>query len=112
MKKEYYKLKDINADILIYKKSLRWYPKGSNEYTQFEKELNRLIARKEKLKRENAGNPAFFHNGIPPHKPDSRNARKQRKINELYQERDLYLKKADEVEQSIKAVKKTDRKLF
>lgn len=112
MKKEYYKLKDINADILSYKKSLRWYPKGSDEYTQFEKELNRLIARKEKLKRENAGNPAFFHNGIPPHKPDPRNARKQRKINELYQERDLYLKKVDEVEQSIKAVKKTDRKLF
>lgn len=112
MKKEYYKLKDINADILSYKKSLRWYPKGSDEYTQFEKELNRLIARKEKFKRENAGNPAFFHNGIPPHKPDPRNARKQRKINELYQERDLYLKKVDEVEQSIKAVKKTDRKLF
>ena len=112
MKKEYYKLKDIKADILTYKKSLRWYPKGSDEYMQVEKELNRLIGMKEKLKRENAGNPAFFHDGIAPYKPDSRNARKQRKINELYQERDLYLKKADEVEQSIKAVKKTDRKLF
>jgi len=112
MKKEYYKLKDINADILIYKKSLRWYPKGSNEYTQFEKELNRLIARKEKLKRENAGNPAFFHNGIPPYNADSRNARKQRKINELYQEKDLLLKKAEEVDQLIKTAKRTDRGLF
>ena len=60
MKKEYYKLKDIKADILTYKKSLRWYPKGSDEYMQVEKELNRLIGVKEKLKRENAGNIRLF----------------------------------------------------
>lgn len=84
MLKEYYKLKDIKADILTYKKSLRGYAQGSAEYKQIEVELNRLKDLKERLKKQNSGNPAFFHNGIPP--MPKKFSVKQKLLNELYQE--------------------------
>ena len=79
MIKEYYKLKDINEDICTYKAKLRSLDRESSEYRVYKKFLSGLNVRRKALIKTNAGNPSFFHNGIPPSK--TKISLKQQKLN-------------------------------
>ena len=80
MLKEYYKLKDIQEDIWHYEAKLRSLRKDSSEYQDVLSFLNGLRVRKKAAIRKNAGNPEFFHNGIPPLKKQSK---KQQKLSAI-----------------------------
>ena len=81
MLKEYYKLKDINEDIWAYEAKLRSLQVGTYEHRIVKKYLLGLKLRKKRLNKKNAGNPEFFHKGIPPLKASP--SRKQLKLNAL-----------------------------
>jgi hypothetical protein len=80
MRKEYYKLKDFNEDIRHYEAKLRSLCEGSSEYQDVLNFLNGLRVKKNAAIRKNAGNPEFFHNGIPPLKKQSM---KQQKLSAI-----------------------------
>ena len=81
MRREYPKLKDINEDIWAYQAKLRSLKAGTKNHTEVRELLMGLKVRRKALKKKNAGNPEFFHRGIPP--LNVKPSRKQLKLNAL-----------------------------
>jgi predicted methyltransferase len=76
MQQVYYKLKDIEADIEMYRKMLRHNCAGTSDRQAISKEIAYLKGKAEKLLEANRGNRAFTCDGIPmhhtrKHKPES-----------------------------------------
>ena len=104
MIKEFYKLKDINELIWEYQARLRSIDRSHEDYNVIKDCLDGLKVKKKALMRKNAGNSAFFHNGIPPYKPKKSSkqlkldaidkaireekTRHENTLSELYRERD------------------------
>ena len=81
MIKEFYKLSDINEVIWAYDAKLRSLDTASEDYNITKDYLDGLKVKKKALTRKNAGNSAFFHNGIPPYEP--KKSRKQLKLDAI-----------------------------
>ena len=81
MRKEFPKLKDIDEHIWAYQAKLKSLEVGSSDYKTVSNYLADLRDKRKALKKLNAGNPSFFHRGIPP--MTGKPSRKQQKLNAI-----------------------------
>lgn len=81
MRKEYPKLNDIDEDIWAYQAKLKSLEVGTLDYKTVSNYLSNLRVKRKALKKKNAGNPSFFHRGIPP--MSGKPSRKQQKLNAI-----------------------------
>jgi hypothetical protein len=108
MAKIYHKLSDIISDIKVYESKLRHVVFSTKEYNEIKQYINSLKALRKKLIKQNAGNAAFFHKGIPPIRKFSK---KQQVLDALYKEKHEMLLRHDrelyELDSKIKLTKQS-----
>ena len=107
MNREYFKEHILDSDIKIYQNMLRQHKAGSAEYKDISKLLDDMHRLKEFNRKRYANEPSYFSRGNPSVKVSQRVSKKQKILDELYQEKKALKQKIFNIELEIETLDKT-----
>lgn len=96
----------LNSDITLYRNMLRQHKVGSPEYLDISNELTKLKKQKDENRKRFPSNSPYFSRGKPSVKMALRVSKKQKILDELYQEKEALKQKIYNIELEIETLDK------